>query len=267
MAESWDRRVVLGMEAGGVEGKEPSAARRSQIRRPQGWYSRGYLPHFDAAGTIQHVTFHLADSLPREAIERMQRDLEALPDEQRTVERRMRIQELLDSGLGACVLGHAECARVVEDAFVFGDGTRYRLLAWVVMPNHVHVLVEQVAAWPLAKVVQSWKRHTTREINRLGNLGSPSLGAPSCTRPFEEEMPSATRRSQMLWQRDYWDRYIRDERHYAAVKEYIEQNPVKAGLVAVAGEWRWGSARLEGKLNNAEYNSAIPELALPGVHE
>lgn len=261
MAESWDRRVVLGTEVGEAEEKEPSAIQEpSTTRRSQGrsqWYSRGYLPHFDAPGAIQHVTFHLADSLPREAIERMQQDLEALPDEQRTVARRMRIQELLDSGLGSCVLGHADCARIVEDAIVFGDGTRYRLLAWVVMPNHVHVLIEQVAAWPLAKVVQSWKRHTTREINQLENLG-----APSCTRPLEE-MPSATRRSQNpLWQRDYWDRYIRDERHYAAAKKYIEQNPVKAGLVAVAGEWPWGSARLEGNLNNAEYNSA-----LPGVRE
>jgi REP element-mobilizing transposase RayT len=116
------------------------------------------------------------------------------------------------------------------------------------MPNHVHVLIEQAAGWPLAKVVQSWKRHTAREINQLGNPG-----APSCTRLLKEEMPSATRRSQNpLWQRDYWDRYIRDERHYAAAKEYIEQNPVKAGLVTVAGEWSWGSARLEVNLNNAE---------------
>ena len=259
MSESWDRRVVLGISSGvsstspasmpsttgrfRPEEKEPSATRRSQ------WYSRGYLPHFDAAGVVQHVTFHLADSLPREAVERMQQELEALPEEQRTVERRQRIQDLLDSGLGSCILGHAECARIVEDAFVFGDGTRYRLLAWVVMPNHVHVLIEQVAGWPLAKVVQAWKRHTTREIKRLADAG---LGAPSCTRLLEELL-SATRRSQtrrsqatQIWQRDYWDRYIRDERHFAAAKEYIEQNPVKAGLVAVAEEWAWGNARLEG---------------------
>lgn len=245
MAESWDRRVVLGTEVGEAEEKEPSTTRRSQTRRSQ-WYSRGYLPHFDAPGAIQHVTFHLADSLPHEAIERMQRDLEALPEEQRTVERRKRIEDMLDSGLGSCVLGHADCARIVEDTFRFGDGTRYRLLAWVVMPNHVHVLIEQMADWPLAKVVQSWKRHTAREINRLADLG---LGAPSCTRPLEE-MPSATRRSQdrrsPLWQRDYWDRYIRDERHYAAAKEYIEQNPVKAGLVTVAGEWPWGGRAIGG---------------------
>lgn len=268
MSESWERRVVLGTEAGEREEKEPSETRCSQGRRSQahGWHSRGYLPHFDAPGAVQHVTFHLADSLPHDAIERMQRDLEALPEEQRTVERRKRIEDMLDSGLGSCVLGHADCARIVENTFVFGDGARYRLLAWVVMPNHVHVLIEQTVDWPLAKLVQSWKRHSAREINRLVNMGAP-LGSPSCTRPSEEEMPSATRRSQALWQRDYWDRYIRDERHYAAAKEYIEQNPVKAGLVTVAGEWPWGSARLEGYLNNAEYNSAIPEIVIPGARE
>ncbi len=182
------------------------------------WYSRGYVPHIDSADLIQHITFHLADSLPRDAVDRMHRDLETLPEDQRTMQRRRRIQDLLDAGAGSCVLGRDDCARIVQDALLFGDGLRYRLLAWVVMPNHVHVMI-QPTGWSLGTIVQAWKRHTAREINRL--LGSMTVAGPS------------------LWQRHYWDRYIRDAGHYATATRYIEQNPVTAGLVKDPADWRW----------------------------
>ncbi len=199
----------------------------------KGWHSRGYLPHFDKPGLVQNVTFHLADSLPRDVVIRMQRNLDLLPEPGRDAARRQAVQDLLDRGMGACLLRRPDCARIVEDSLRHGDGPRYRLLAWTVMPNHVHVMIEQGPDWPLPKVVQSWKRHTSRQIHRT--LGAPSLGAPSCTRPPQPP----------LWQRDYWDRYIRDRNHYVTAKRYIDMNPVKAGLVERAEAWPWGSARFE----------------------
>jgi len=157
----------------------------------------------------------------------MKWEINSLPEAQQSAERRKRIQSLLDSGLGCCILRHDDCARIAEESLLFGDTDRYRLLAWCVMPNHVHVLIEQQPNWPLAKVVQSWKRHIAREIHRLGS--------PSCTQPSPDP----------LWQRDYWDRYIRNEQHLQAAKRYIEENPVAAGLVASAERWPWGSARFE----------------------
>ena len=220
-----------------------------------GWHSRGYVPHFDGLDMIQHITFHLADSLPQDAIARMQRELEALPEEQRSKEQRQRIQNLLDAGCGSCVLRREDCAGVVQDSLLFGDGARYRLLAWVVMPNHVHVLIQQ-NGFPLAKIVQSWKRHTSREIHRL------FLGSPSCTRLVEDSSRvqlGDPREAPGLWQREYWDRYIRDERHFLTTKSYIEQNPVKAGIVNDARDWLWGNIGWERHLwETAEYNSAIP---------
>ncbi|MCP4043755.1 MAG: transposase [Gammaproteobacteria bacterium] len=203
---------------------------------------------------IQHITFHLSDSLPKDAIERMHQELELLPEDRRDGEKRKYIQGLLDSGLGTCILNRTDCARIVEDSLLFGDGARYRLLAWVVMPNHVHALIEQLTGWPLGKMVQSWKRHTTREISRLElacpappnpgtpspgapNLGASNLGAPSCTRQNHSKTT--------LWQRDYWDRYIRNEQHFLTVKRYIEHNPVKAGLVDSPEKWAWGSAWMD----------------------
>jgi REP element-mobilizing transposase RayT len=154
----------------------------------------------------------------------MSREISDLPENRRSVERRKRLQALLDSGLGSCVLCRPDCAKIVEDSLLFGHGERYRLLSWVVMPNHVHVLIQQCDNWPLWKVVQSWKRHTSREIQNI--LGPQTFNGVGKT---------------PLWQRDYWDRYIRDERHFYAAKQYIEYNPVEAGLVKKASDWLFGS--------------------------
>ena len=88
------------------------------------------------------------------------------------------------------------------------------------MPNHVHVLLTALPGRPLGSIVGSWKRFTAREANLLlGRTGD-------------------------FWQLDYWDRFIRNEEHFAATESYIDLNPVKAGLVSEARLWPWGSARL-----------------------
>jgi len=97
-------------------------------------------------------------------------------------------------------------------------------MAWVVMPNHVHVLIRVYEGATLGKIVQSWKSYTGRQIAELG-LGVPRAGA--------------TGRS--VWMRDYWDRFIRDEKHFNAAVEYIHGNPVKAGLVKNPEDWPWSS--------------------------
>jgi putative transposase len=128
--------------------------------------------------------------------------------------------EMLDRGLGACWLGQGRIAQIVEQAFFAFDGMRYRLHAWTVMPNHVHVLITVLPDFPLGSIVGSWKWYTARQANKL-------LG-----------------RTGAFWQDDYWDRFIRNDEHFAATVAYIDLNPVKAGLVGAPGLWPWGSARL-----------------------
>ncbi len=192
---------------------------------PNRWTCR-HLPHVDAPGHFQHVAFHLADSLPRAALLRMERDLAHLPAYQRSQTKARRIEVMLDAGRGSCLLAQPTCARIMVETLLFGDGTRYQLHAWVVMPNHVHVLVRQDENHPLSRIVQSWKRHSSREIRRLGNDANRQTAGPHAG----------------IWQRDYWDRYIRNDRHFAAVEEYIRLNPVKAGLVPTPEDWPYGSA-------------------------
>jgi REP element-mobilizing transposase RayT len=180
-----------------------------------GWHQRGYLPHRDAPGLVQFVTFRLADALPASR----RAEWEALLKIETNRERRLKLEEYLDHGLGECWLGRPEIAEVVESALRFFDGQRYQLRAWVVMPNHVHVLME-TGSEPLAKVIQSWKSFTAKAANRL-------LG-----------------RTGAFWEREYWDTWMRDEAQERKALRYIENNPVKAKLVAEATAWRWSSARL-----------------------
>jgi putative transposase len=124
---------------------------------------------------------------------------------------------MIDGGLGSCVLRAPVIAAVVQDALHHFDGARYRLIAWVIMPNHVHVLVEQIEGYPLGDIIHAWKSFTAKQANKQ------------------------LARSGAFWAPDYFDRYIRDQAHYDVAVYYIHRNPVKAGLVARAEQWQWSS--------------------------
>jgi len=195
---------------------------------PSGWHSRDYLPHFDGPAT-QHVTLHLADSLPNEVLERIVKEIEALPEEERDAEKRQRVDAWIDAGHGWCILREPEIARMVQGALLHFDAERYRLLAWVVMPNHAHVLFEPMNGWSMADIVASWKKFTARGISDWRN-----------TR--ERQSPDWPPWSSRVWHREYWDRYMRNEYHFQQTVRYIHQNPVKAGLAPKAEDWPWSSA-------------------------
>ncbi len=213
--------------------------------QPLGWYSHGYLPHFDSTLVIQFITFRLADSLPQERLRQIEEELASLPESEQDPERRKKMEHWLDAGMGCCALKHPKVAAVVQEAFLKFDGERYKLIAWCIMPNHVHVLIEPRIQ--LGKIVQSWKSFTGRwAIARNEELG---LGIPSVEleldSPREKESVELELNTprQKFWMRDYWDRFIRNEEHLYNVIKYIHENPVKAGLCREPNEWGWSSAR------------------------
>lgn len=173
-------------------------ARRSADGVQVSWRTRGYLPHLDAPNLVQHVIFRLADSLPPESGD----EIDRMPTEDRV----RAFDTALDRGHGTKYLAKATVAEVVHAALLAFHGKRYALLAWCIMPNHVHVLLQVKAGHPLDRVVHSWKSYTAKEANRL-------LG-----------------RSGTFWAREYFDRSIRNDGHLAWTVAYIEGNPVKAGL-------------------------------------
>ena len=198
-------------------------ARASGPRFRRGWYSRGYHPHFEAAYWVQSITFRLHDSVTTDLLQQWREELGLLcaqdRDDPRMLALRSRLDEYEDAGNGACHLRDPRIGMIMEQALLHFDGQRYSLIEWCVMPNHVHVLIETIRGHALSDVVHSWKSFTAKEANRI------------------------LERRGKFWRADYYDRYVRDERHLATVRAYIRQNPVKAGLCERAEAWRFGSAR------------------------
>jgi REP element-mobilizing transposase RayT len=145
-----------------------------------------------------------------------------------SLDQRIKIERYLDKGRGEALLFKNEHAAVVHDALCHFDSVRYNLHAWVIMPNHVHVLVATMPNWKMGAIIKSWKGFTSREIAK--------------------REPRYLSEHKRIWQPDYFDRYIRDHSHYRDVVTYLHENPVKAGLVSNARDWPWSSARALEKL-------------------
>ena len=188
-----------------------------------------HLPHWTQEGATYAVTFRLADSLPQAALERYLTEKQKWEEMLRqarekgdaSMERDARaglqtcyseqVEAVLDVGHGACWLRDERVAQLVKDALLHFDGQRYQLLAWCVMPNHVHVLVTPAPDHSLESILHSWKRHTGMEANRvLGREGA-------------------------FWQKESYDHILRDEQDWHNQLRYLLENPSKAGLK----DWKW----------------------------
>lgn len=188
----------------------------STMYDPRIWHSRGYIPHVDPGEMTQFITFRLADSMPQTVLATWKEDLKnsAITDAQL----RQRIETYLDQNYGERLLSDERIAKLVQNAILHLDGKKYRLIAWVIMPNHVHVLIVTLSGYSVSEIMHSLKSFTSHEANKiLGRTGS-------------------------FWFKEYFDRYIRDGKHFRAVVRYIEENPVKARLCKDPEDWKYSSA-------------------------
>jgi type I restriction enzyme R subunit len=172
------------------------------------------LPHWQQGEVWLFVTWRLADSLPVAVVRKLEArrkeweaahpkpwDEEAMNEHNRLFT--LAFEKLLDDAHGSCVLKDPGMSALVAEALVHFHGERYLMDCFVVMPNHVHVLFRPLGENRLEDIVGSWKRFTARRINKaLGRTGP-------------------------LWQREYWDRLVRGERHFAWARDYIRKNPEK----------------------------------------
>ena len=164
----YSRAMVKGASRAGFPGSAGVPPASSQnLAEGARWHSRGYLPHFEGGEIPQIVTFRLADSFPRQRLEQWRQELASLPEKQASAELRKRIEACLDPGIGHCWLRDSRVAEVVERALLYFDGSRYRLHAWVIMPNHVHVLLTPRRDYMLSSILHNWKSFTAKEGNRI----------------------------------------------------------------------------------------------------
>jgi len=186
--------------------------------------NRGRLPHWEKEEGLYFLTFHLADSLPHSVLAKIaerhhilatgkQNNANLLPEQKALLagDSHTRIEEYFDCGVGSCSFNDHRIAGAMAAALRFREGMHYRLLAWCIMPNHVHVVVRLFPGQELAKVVKAWKNFSAKAANQaLGRKGR-------------------------FWQREYYDRLIRNGDEFDRAIRYVVENPAKAGLK----NWTW----------------------------
>lgn len=187
-----------------------------------------YRPHWSQAGAIVFITFRTKDSIPKEVRSRWQTEkLEFLHrkgvafkgdwhaslaqlsaadamsfrkhfDRQR--------ESLLDRCQGKCLLRNPKLSQIVADSLLLFDGERYHMGDFIIMPNHVHLLVSFPEPERLRKQCSGWLRWTATPINRAtGGKGN-------------------------LWQEEPFDHLVRSAKQLEYLKSYIKENPQKANL-------------------------------------
>lgn len=167
---------------------------------------------------MQFITFHLVDAVPCQVIDKWKIELEREKDEEAKKILHWRIEKFADQGYGACYLRNPEIAELVQNALLHFDKQKYKLIAWVIMPNHVHLLLRPLENVELGAIIHSIKSFTAVKANRILN------------------------RTGKFWQEDYFDRFIRNFEHYEKTIHYIEMNPVKAELCDKPSDWKFSSA-------------------------
>ena len=173
----------------------------------KGKYRHHGLPHWDLGEVAQTITYRLADSIPPKVYEQILTEMRREPENYQNIYKRTQIEECLHANrYGSCILQKPEVAKIVIDAWKFHDGTEYDLYDWVVMPNHVHLLIRPYNGILLGKIIGAWKGFTAKEISKKFGVAS------------------------QVWMAGYWDRMIRDAKHFQMARDYILGNPEKAGL-------------------------------------
>ena len=206
--------------------------------------NRGYLPHWEKENGVYFVTFRLGDSLPQTALQKIkaERDLarRALVNLERRLspleERKLaailceKIDGYLDAGSGECHLNNPQIAEIVANSLRHFDNQRYQLLAWCLMPNHIHIVFRLLSHYELSEVLHSWKSYTAKESNKiLGKTGE-------------------------FWGREYYDHLVRDQADFARIINYVINNPIKAGLKD--WKWVWVAGNLQQNLGDASAERA-----------
>ncbi len=211
------------------------------------FFFRRRLPHFQPDNATFFVTFRLAGSLPRNVLERFKAEqveakkrIAQLAREGKTdlfkqarAEQESRYFGRFDAWLdrstsGDRWLSNPRIAQAVYDAILIRDGHQYELICFTIMPNHVHMVFTLTDAqlkrpqnrrvsskYILSPLLESLKRYTAGQANKI------------------------LERTGQFWQHESYDHVVRDQKELRRIIRYVMNNPLKAGLVKVAEDWKW----------------------------
>ena len=149
-------------------------------------------------GGTYFVTFRLADSLPHVVLASIRTKYSA-----RNGEETRHVERYLDAGAGRCYLRNTQIAKEVAATLGNYDGSRYRLFAWCIMPNHVHVVFQPRLPFDLARIMHTWKSYSANIANQILD------------------------RDGRFWQREYYDHLIRNGQQLGRAIRYTAEIPSK----------------------------------------
>ena len=217
------------------------------------------LPHWDVPGAAYFVTSCLEGSLPARGlleIARRRADLRDRPKPENLTAGEWDIyrwklgfvclERWLDGEPANRALERPDLARVVEGSMVHFAGERYDLLAYVVMPSHFHWVFQPRGEWTAESKEEG---PTARETIMYG---LKRFAANCCNRLLG--------RCGTFWQAESYDRWIRDGDELERIIRYVEENPVEAGLVSEAAQWRFSSAWAR-KQSGTEWGVPLPKIS------
>jgi len=172
-----------------------------------------HLPHWRQDGATYFVTARLHDSLPQHCVQyldQLRRALLARPQDKADYIKAdrayfLKMKHYLNAGYGACWLRETEAKRALESTLAHGEEGQYGLDSYVIMPNHLHVLVNPKRGHELEEILQSWKSVSARQINRIAG------------------------RKGRVWQEESYDRLVRDAAELGRIRRYIERHHAGSG--------------------------------------
>jgi len=188
--------------------------------------SQRNLPHWDQGQKLYFVTFRLADSIPEPAMKELdqkrkhwlsKKQKSVTPNEQMTYFRlfNRKLERWLDDCHGDCVLANSECSSILSETLKYFDRKRYRLDHWVIMPNHVHLLVLPEAEYSIEDILHSWKSFSANKINEH------------------------LKRKGTLWRTESFDCIVRSHAQLQKFRQYIRENAEKASGKAILSTGCW----------------------------
>jgi REP-associated tyrosine transposase len=226
-------------------------------------FRRRLLPHWDMPGAAYFVTGCLEGSIPAQGLLEVARyrsklkqlkKPSALNDREWEIHRWklafVKLEDWLDRKPANRILQRPELAHIVVDSMYHFAEQRYDLLAYVAMPSHFHWVFQPRDEWvrqfsddrrsPRQQIMYSLRRYSAARCNRI------------------------LERRGAFWQHESYDHWIRDANEMDRVIQYVEENPVKAGLVNEAAKWPVSSARARRQIG-AEHGEPLPVTSKPAV--
>ena len=211
-------------------------------------FYRRYLPHWQPPGAVIFVTYRLFGSLPTQVLAQLAEERQQLSKEppcagesrrDRALREGKRLFALADDALDSARTGprwleRADVAKLIVENIFHHAGQKLRLWAFVVMPNHVHILLEPLTI----------SKHLGHKLNDVDFVALPRI-MHSLKSYTAKRANNLLNREGTFWQEESFDHWVRNDNEFARVIAYIENNPVKAGLVDSPEKWQWSSAAFD----------------------